>query len=229
MSVAVPGDEPMRGPASFHLRHAMIGVAVIAASLAAARAWDFHRRAPASAALIDPLIRFHVAHEADARERLAMSTRLAWIRLAGLVRMGRPPWALVVLVPPGAGRLRATSGLRDAICWIQDIRPARWSRRDWHGLTQVVRYWRLGEFHRTALAHYLELKSEHVVAMPGYTPEVQAALDRAEAAARRDLDSPDLDLYPETAPHLRPGAPSPRPGPPDRIYGDPTGHDANSI
>ena len=69
----------------------------------------------------------------------------------------------------------------------------------------------IAAYHGHMQAHYEKLLSELRTDLPPMPSALEAELRACEEEIRQIRHKPDLDLYSETAPHLRPGAPKPKP------------------
>jgi hypothetical protein len=216
-------SEPPRRPLrAVSLRLKLSGIAavslVFAAGKQALKSWDYQHRMPASEKLLQPLIEFH-GLQADGyrlleREELRLarsrSKRLGEeSRLAArsVFRIGLPYYR----VPPEIegfckylSSLAAHSPRQQGPTVLENFQTSVWSGR-------------MAIYHTHIKAYYEELLSELWTELPPTPPALEEELKARTAELQRIRRNPTVDLYLETAPHLLPGAPQPKPP----VGGDP--------
>jgi hypothetical protein len=191
----------------------LVGIAAVAFVLASGKrvllVWDFHRRSPASERLLRPLIEYHgkVADSYRATEQEEL--RLVRFRSQGIGKLfGRavrsvwrtaPQYPLPVEVQEFWAFTRALAEHHpgnQGPTVLENYRDSVWASH-------------MAAYHSHMRDHYTRLRAEHLTELPPMPAVLQAELRACETELRGNRDNPALDLYDETAPYLRPGAPKP--------------------
>jgi hypothetical protein len=195
------------------LRLLLAGIAVFALGIRGFLIWDFHRRAPASEKLLRPLIEFHDQHIQGYRISEKEELKLVLRRLKNLGRQfvftvrsightGQrypvPPTIERFLAQAKSLVVRAPDNFRNGPTALENLKDSVWNSH-------------MAAYHTHMRDYYTRLHAEHWTELPTMPTDLEAELRACEAEFRRNRNRPDLDLYDETAPLLRPGAPKPKP------------------
>jgi len=195
------------------LRLMLAGIAVVALGTRGLLIWDFHRRAPASEKLLRPLIEFHDQRIKGYRISEKEEIRLVMRRLKNLGRQFIFTVRLIghtgqrYPVPPTIERFMAQA--KSLVVRAPD------DFRNWPTVLEILQdsVWNshMAAYHTHMMDYYTRLLAEHWTDLPTMPNDLEAELRECEAEFRRNSNRPDLDLYNDTAPLLRPGAPKPKP------------------
>ncbi len=190
------------------LRHLIGGVAavtvggfLVALGLAF---WEFQRRAPASAALLGPIIAYHERTSAYQIESAGGDRRTAGGLLIGGVRSigwaarfahracTRPQKPNGILLPDWQVARNYSRDGAQAFGWARErMRDAEWHER-------------MAKYHAHASAYYSGLLAAHVIALPPLPPGL-AAERRAAEEEFFQIHGVRIVLEPEPLPQLLPG------------------------
>jgi hypothetical protein len=193
------------------LRLLLVMIATLSLVFAAVKqalvSWDLHRRIPASQRLLLPLITWHELHAEG--NRLSEREELKLVRSRSK-RLGEEFRLAVRSMRRMDGSFRVPTEFRYFWKYLKSLTV----NPPGHGGPTVLENYQtsvwnshMATYHDHMKSHYEKLLSELWTELPPMPAALEAELRACEAEIRRIRHNPALDLYPETAPDLRPGAP----------------------
>jgi hypothetical protein len=210
--------EPVRSVRrTVSLRSVLVVIAAVALILGAAKqvlvSRDLKRRGPASQKLLLPLIQFHgqqiEGYQLLEREELKLTRKRSR-------HFGEEASRALRSVARDGRKFRLPQEVRDFGKYVRSLvvnPPGH------QGPTVLQNYqvseWaaRMVTYHNHMKAYYEKLLSELWTELPPNPSSLDEELKALTAEIQRINHIPTADLYLETAPHLRPGAPQPKPPP----------------